>query len=96
MALPTRHEQLRIAALQSLREGDLARVDAAFAAALSTSPPACEPDLVTEEPECKTALLRAVERADCERISRYGEFAKCTKCTKCAESRESKCEVMII
>ena len=67
MALPTRHEQLRIAALNALRHGQLEEIDRHLAAALKDG--ACEPDLVTEEPECKTALLRAVERADLERVS---------------------------
>jgi hypothetical protein len=67
MALPTRVEQLTIAALGALRHGDLHEIDVHLGAALKGA--ACEPDLVTEEPECKTALLRAVERADLDRVS---------------------------
>ena len=69
MALPSRRELLRVAALEALRQGDLAEIDARLGAALKDE--ACEPDLVTENPECKTALLRAVERADLARITRY-------------------------
>ena len=63
MALPSRRELLRVAALEALRQHwILAQIDARLGAALKDE--ACEPDLVTENPECKTALLRAVERAD--------------------------------
>ena len=54
MALPTRHEQLRIAALNALRHGQLEEIDRHLAAALKDG--ACEPDLVTEEPECLTVV----------------------------------------
>ena len=59
--------------LRALRAGDLARIDAAFAPALDEK--ACSPDLETEAPESKTALLRAVERQDHARVERYiGEW----------------------
>ena len=75
MALPTRQEQLQIRALAALREGNLEKIDSDFGKAVKES--ACKPDLATRKPECKTALLRAVERADLNRITRYVQEFGC-------------------
>jgi len=62
MALPTQHELLKLAVLNSIHVGyDLTKIYDSLVLAINGN--ACDPDVETEEPECKTALLRAVDKS---------------------------------
>lgn len=71
MALPSRKELLKLGVLTALRNGhDLPLIHSKLTEALNdSSGRACEPNIETEPPESKTALLRAVENTSYKYIS---------------------------
>ena len=71
MALPSRKELLKLGVLTALRNGhDLPLIHSKLTEALNdSSGRACEPNIETEPPESKTALLRAVEYTSYKYIS---------------------------
>ena len=75
MALPTQSEVLKLSIVNELNHGhDLSIILDKLVAAIEGN--ACGPNIETEEPQCKTALLRAIE---CGSISYVEKFVSRTK-----------------
>jgi hypothetical protein len=72
MALPTQSEVLKLSIVNELNHGhDLSIILDKLVAAIEGN--ACGPNIETEEPQCKTALLRVIE---CGSISYVEKFMK--------------------
>ena len=70
MALPTQNEILKLSIVHELTHGhSLSNIYDSLVAAIDGN--ACGPDVETEEPACKTPLLRAVESGDFDYIQNF-------------------------